>query len=148
MFLSCHWIKKFKVVAATTNWKTVIYWYLTNFFNHLFRPFISTLCYEGEDAPPPTLTPQISRQMDLGTYLQYEKSIMGWFKQPGQYWKNSLGQLCAVYEGVFFCFRWQNLNLNFFENIVAPALKRCMEKVFLFSHFVHFCGNFKFQCKY
>ena len=125
-----------------------IYNFFYEFFNEFFQPFISTIyldaiCYEGEDAPPPTLTPQISRQMGLGTYLQYEKSIMGWFKQPGQYWKNSLGQLCAVYEGGFFCFRWQNLNLNFFENIVAPALKRCMEKGFFIFTFCTLLWEFQ-----
>ena len=39
-------------------------------------------------------TSQIRRQMSLGTYLEYEKSILGWFGQPGQYCeKKSLGRL-------------------------------------------------------
>ena len=53
--------------------------------------------------------------MSLGTYLKYEKSILGWFGQPGSTVKKKFG---ADYEQllrpVFLCFHEQKINLNFF----------------------------------
>jgi hypothetical protein len=38
-----------------------------------------------------TYQSQIRRQMSLGTFLKYEKSILGWFGQPGQYCEKKFG---------------------------------------------------------
>ena len=57
--------------------------------------------------------------------LWYEKSILGWFGQPGCTCEKKLG---ANYEqrlrAGFLCFQGQKK----FENIIASALKSCIEK--------------------
>ena len=54
---------------------------------------------------------QIREQMRLGTNLWHEKSILGWFGQPGQYCEKKFG---ANYEQllrpVFLCFHGEKIN--------------------------------------
>jgi hypothetical protein len=71
-------------------------------------------------------------------YDTYEKSILGCGLNSEL---KGLGGLCETFEGGFFNFlRAKNF---FVENIVATALKSCIEKSFLFF----FLGNFFHRLK-
>jgi hypothetical protein len=63
--------------------------------------------------------------MSLGTYLKYEKSILGcWL---GWTVKNVWAYYEQLLRPVFSSFYEQKINLNFFENIVGFALKSCID---------------------
>ena len=66
-------------------------WVLQEFFNNS-----ATLC-------PSDKISQIWRQMSLGTFLWYEKSILGWFGQLGRTCeKKSLGPIMSNFWAQFF----------------------------------------------
>ena len=59
-------------------------------------------------------------------------------------WKKKVwGRLSATFEGVFLCFQGQKK----IENIIASALKSCIEKRYFFHVFVFFY-RLKFECIY
>ena len=74
--------------------------------------------------------PQTREQTLGGTLLWYEKSILGcWLWVRLGCGIKGLGRLWATFEGGFFNFLWENKTKQiFFENIVASALKSCIEK--------------------
>ena len=88
--------------------------------------------FRKEISPWLGLEPQIREQILVGTYLWYEKSILGWFGQPGLYLKKKFE---ANYEQllrlVFLSFHGQKIDfkfVKFVKNIVTFALKSCIEK--------------------
>ena len=76
------------------------------FLAYIFPDFTSvTLKQQHSDQ----FEPQIRRQMSLGTYLYYEKSILGcglWPGLGGTVKKKGLGWLWAYFEAHFLKFSW------------------------------------------
>ena len=70
---------------------------------------------------------QTREQTFVGTFLWYEKSILGcWLWVGLDCGIKGLGRLWATFEGGFFNFLWAKKKK--IENIVASALKSCIEK--------------------
>ena len=66
----------------------------------------------------PSFCTQIWREMSLGKYLYDEKSILGWFEQPGQSCEKKVwGRLLAVFEACFF--------LSFKISLKLVVCKQC-----------------------
>ena len=95
------------------------------FLAYIFPDFTSvTLKQQHSDQ----FEPQIRRQMSLGTYLYYEKSILGcglgW---AGLWKKRGLSWLWGILRPFFKVFMGKKLIWNSFENIVGFALKSFIE---------------------
>ena len=66
--------------------------------------------------------------MSLGTYLQYEKSILDWFLQPDSTVKKKFGvDYEQLLRPILLCFHGQKINSKFFKNILGSSLKSCIE---------------------
>ena len=78
--------------------------------------------------------------MCFGTYLWHEKSILGWFGQPGQYWKK-WGLIMSNFWGRFLCFHGQKNNFNFFWKYcsVCSEMLHWIEVIFFFKNPLIFC---------
>ena len=114
------WKMKSQLIRGTQT--TKISW----FKNIVLKKF----CLHFYSTPQNQFAPQTREQTFGGTFLWYEKLILGcWLWVGLGCGKKGLGRLWATFEGGFFNFLWANKNKNkFFENIVASALKSCIEK--------------------